>query len=129
MDLYGSNADKRGYTLDDFGTTSILPLPKFDGSTTSLSFAITKCSLTQTSTDLTQTSQNIFYFALFLKDNLDEENKSNFATSSITLPEDLCNPGESTSTQYHGVISVLGQQGKFFFQKFILKKEAQLENS
>ena len=69
------------FKLEDFGVTSTLPSPKFDGSTTSLSFEITKCPTTST----------IYYFALFLKDNLDEENKSNLATSSTTLPKDLCN--------------------------------------
>jgi hypothetical protein len=75
--------------LADFGVTSTLPLPKFDGSTTSLSFEITKCPTTST----------IYYFALFLKDDLDEENKSSFATSSTTLPEDLCNPEPTPTTQ------------------------------
>jgi hypothetical protein len=83
-DLHGSNTDLRGYTLVDFGASSTLPLPKFDGSTTSLSFEMTKCPTTSTK----------YYFMLFIKDNLDEENKSNFATSSISLPEDLCNPEE-----------------------------------
>jgi hypothetical protein len=55
---------------------------------------------------LTQTSQNIFYFALFLKDNLDEENKSNLATSSTTLPEDLCNK-EPTPTTRNTSIRIL----------------------
>ena len=82
--LHGSKTDLRGYTLVDFGSSSTLPLPKFDGSTTSLSFEITKCPTTSTN----------YYFTLFIKDNLDEENKSNFATSSISLPEDLCNPEE-----------------------------------
>jgi hypothetical protein len=75
--------------LEDFGVTSSLPLPKFDGSTTSLSFEITKCPTISTT----------YYFALFLKDDLDEENKSSLATSSTTLPEDLCNPEPTPTTQ------------------------------
>jgi hypothetical protein len=75
--------------LEDFGVTSTLPMPKFDGSTTSLSFEITKCPTTSTT----------YYFALFLKDDLDEENKSSLATSSTTLPEDLCNPEPTPTTQ------------------------------
>jgi hypothetical protein len=75
--------------LEDFGVISTLPLPKFDGSTTSLYFEITKCPTTSTT----------YYFALFLKDNLDEENKSNLATSSTTLPEDLCHSGPTPAIQ------------------------------
>jgi hypothetical protein len=79
--LISTSTNFSTFKLEDFGVTSTLPSPKFDGSTTSLSFEITKCPTTST----------IYYFALFLKDNLDEENKSNFATSSTILPEDLCN--------------------------------------
>jgi hypothetical protein len=104
--LISTSTNFSTFKLDDFGTTSTLPLPKFDGSTTSLFFEITKCPLTQTNADLTQTSQNIFYFALFLKDNLDEENKSNLATSSTTLPEDLCNK-EPTPTTRNTSIRIL----------------------
>jgi hypothetical protein len=85
-------------------------LPKFDGSTTSLSFEITKCPTTST----------IYYFALFLKDNLDEENKSNLATSSTTLPEDLCNPGESTLVQ--NISTTTTSTGKILFSEIYIKE-------
>jgi hypothetical protein len=96
--------------LEDFGVISTLPMPKFDGSTTSLSFEITKCPTTSTN----------YYFALFLKDNLDEENKSNFATSSATLPEDLCNPGESTLVQ--NISATTTSTGKILFSEIYIKE-------
>jgi hypothetical protein len=79
--LISTSTNFSTFYLEDFGVTSTLPSPQFDGSTTTLFFEITKCPTTST----------IYYFALFLKDNLDEENKSNLSISSITLPEDLCN--------------------------------------
>jgi hypothetical protein len=102
--------------LEDFGVTSTLPSPKFDGSTTTLSFEITKCPTTHPAPEQstvrghpesvlrTGSGQTTYYFALFLKDNLDEENKSNLATSSAILPENLCNQEpepivQSTSTR------------------------------
>jgi hypothetical protein len=96
--------------LEDFGITSSLPLSKFDGSTTSLSFEITKCPTTSTN----------YYFALFLKDNLDEENKSNISTSSTTLPEDLCNPGESTLVQ--NISTTTTSIGKILFSEIYIKE-------
>jgi len=88
-DLRGSNTDLHGYTLSDFGITSTFPSLKFDGSTTTLSFEITKCPTTSTT----------YYFSLFIKDILDEENKSNLTTSSTTLPDDLCNKGSEPIAQ------------------------------
>jgi len=96
--------------LEDFGVTSSLPLPKFDGSTISLSLEITKCPTTST----------IYYFALFLKDNLDEENKSNFATSSTTLSEDLCSPGESILVQ--NIYTTTTSTGKILFSEIYIKE-------
>jgi hypothetical protein len=96
--------------LEDFGVTSSLPLPKFDGSTTILSFEITKCPTTSTK----------YYFALFLKDNLDEENKSNFVTSSITLPENLCSPGESILVQ--NISTTTTSIGKILFSEIYIKE-------
>jgi hypothetical protein len=98
------------FKLEDFGVTSTLPSPKFDGSTTSLSFEITKCPTTSTT----------YYFALFLKDNLDEENKSNLATSSTTLPEDLCNPGESILVQNISTATI--STGKILFSEIYIKE-------
>jgi hypothetical protein len=109
-DLRRSNTDLRGYTLNDFGATSTLPLPKFDSSTTTLSFEITKCPTTST----------IYYFASFLKDNLDEENKSNIATSSTTLPEDLCNAGESILVQ--NISTTTTSTGKILFSEIYIKE-------
>jgi hypothetical protein len=98
------------FNLVDFGVTSTLPLPKFDGSTASLSFEINKCPTTST----------IYYFALFIKDNLDEENKSNPATSSATLAEDLCNPGESTLVQ--NISTTTTSTGKILFSEIYIKE-------
>jgi hypothetical protein len=98
------------FKLEDFGVTSALPSPKFDGSTTSLSFEITKCPTTSTT----------YYFALFLKDNLDEENKSNLATSSTTLPKDLCNPGEPILVQ--NIATTTTSTGKILFSEIYIKE-------
>jgi hypothetical protein len=111
--LISTSTNFSTFKLDDFGANSTLPLPKFDGSTTSLSFEITKCPFTQT-------SQNIFYFALFIKDNLDEENKSNLATFSTTLPEDLCNPGESILVQ--NIFTTTTSTGKILFSEIYIKE-------
>jgi hypothetical protein len=110
IDEGGFNTDKHEYSLNDFGITSTLPLPKFDSSTTSLSFEINKCPTTSTT----------YYFALFLKDNLDEENKSNLATSSVTLPEDLCNPGESILVQ--NISTTTTSTGKILFSEIYIKE-------
>ncbi len=118
--LISTSTNFSTFKLNDFGITSTLPLPKFDSSTTSLSFEINKCPLTQTNADLTQTSQNIFYFALFLKDNLDEENKSNLSISSTTLPEDLCNPGESILVQ--NISTTTTSSGKILFSEIYIKE-------
>jgi hypothetical protein len=96
--------------LEDFGITYTLPSPKFDGSTTSLSFEINKCPTTSTT----------YYFALFLKDNLDGENKSNLATSSTTLPEDLCSPGESILVQ--DISTTTTSTGKILFSEIYIKE-------
>jgi hypothetical protein len=108
--LVSTSTNFSTFKLEDFGVTSTLPSPKFDGSTTSLSFEITKCPTTSTN----------YYFALFLKDNLDEENKSNFATSSATLPEDLCNPGESTLVQ--NISATTTSTGKILFSEIYIKE-------
>jgi len=111
--------------LNDFGIISTLPLPKLDGSTTSLSFEITKCPLTRTSSDLTRTLQTTFYFALFIKDNLDEENKSNIATSSVILPEDLCNQNDffGLNTDFSDINATSSQQaGKILFSEIYIKE-------
>jgi hypothetical protein len=110
IDKFGFNTDKYGYSLNDFGITSTLPLPKFDSSTTTLSFEINKCPTTSTT----------YYFALFIKDNLDEENKSNLATFSITLPEDLCNPGESILVQNISTTTI--STGKILFSEIYIKE-------
>jgi len=108
--LISTSTNFSTFKLEDFGVTSTLPSPKFDGSTTSLSFEITKCPLTQTN----------YYFALFLKDNLDEENKSSLATSSTTLPEDLCNPEESILVQ--NISTATTSTGKILFSEIYIKE-------
>ncbi|MCM8833381.1 MAG: lamin tail domain-containing protein, partial [Candidatus Omnitrophica bacterium] len=72
------------FKLEDFGSSSNLPLPQFNSSTLNFQTLITKCPTTST----------LYYFALYLKDLLDEENKTDLAIASITLPEELCNPQE-----------------------------------
>ena len=74
------------FKLEDFGSTSNLPLPKFDFSTTTFQTIITKCPTTST----------LYYFALYLKDLLDEENITSLSIASITFPEELCNLQELT---------------------------------
>jgi hypothetical protein len=108
--LVSTSTNFSTFKLVDFGVTSTLPLPKFDGSTASLSFEVNKCPTTSTN----------YYFALFLKDNLDEENKSNPATSSATLPEDLCNPGESTLVQ--NISTTTTSTGKILFSEIYIKE-------
>jgi hypothetical protein len=108
--LVSTSTNFSTFKLEDFGVTSTLPSPKFDGSTTSLSFEITKCPTTST----------IYYFALFLKDNLDEENKSNLAISLATLPEDLCNPGESILVQ--NISATTTSTGKILFSEIYIKE-------
>ncbi len=68
--------------LEDFGSTSSLLLSKFDFSTTAFETIITKCPSTST----------LYYFAIYLQDLLDKENRTSFAIASTTLPEHLCNP-------------------------------------
>jgi len=108
--LISTSTNFSTFKLEDFGVTSTLPLPKFDGSTTSLSFEITKCPTTSTK----------YYFALVLKDNLDEENKSNIATSSTTLPEDLCNPGGNFLVQ--NISTTTTSTGKVLFSEIYIKE-------
>jgi hypothetical protein len=108
--LISTSTNFSTFKLDDFGATSTLPSSKFDGSTTSLSFEITKCPTTATT----------YYFALFLKDNLDEENKSNLVISSTTLPEDLCNPGEPILVQ--NIFTTTTSTGKILFSEIYIKE-------
>ncbi len=76
------------FKLEDFGASTTLPSPKFDSSTTTVSFEIKKCP----------TENNLYYLGLFLKDLLDDENKTKLATTSIELPQDFCFLEETTST-------------------------------
>lgn len=90
------------FKLEDFGVTTTLPSPKFDFATATLSFEIEKCPSTSTT----------YYFALNLKDVLDEENRTPYYISSVTLPEEFCNVGEpitftmSTSTFSTGKVLI-----------------------
>lgn len=77
------------FTLKDFGIEDNLPSPKFDNSTTTLTFLINKCPTTSTK----------YYAGLFLSDLLDEDNKVLISTSSIEFPDYLCDKQiVSTST-------------------------------
>lgn len=98
--LISTSSDFNTFKLEDFGSTSSLPSPKFDSSTTTFETIITKCSATLT----------LYYFGLYLKDLTDEENKTDLAISSTTLPEDLCNPEteeEIISTSTTSTVKIL----------------------
>jgi len=72
--------NQKGFNLIDFGSTSSLPFVSFSGEKLNFSFSLTKCP----------TSSNTYFFALFLKDLLDQENFSLPVISSITFPENFC---------------------------------------
>ncbi len=74
--------NKNIFSLEDFGTTSTLPLPQFSASSTESIFSITKCP----------SSSTLYYFGIYLYDNLDRENATLIKIASSTFPEDLCNP-------------------------------------
>lgn len=74
--------NKNIFSLEDFGITSTLSLPQFSGSSTELIFAAIKCPSVST----------LYYFGIYLYDNLDRENATLIQIASSTLPEDLCNP-------------------------------------
>jgi len=80
--LISTSTNFNTFYLSDFGINENLPQPKFDSSNTTLTFEITKCPTTST----------LYYFGLYLKDNLDDENKSPLSIASTTLPDYLCNP-------------------------------------
>ncbi|MER3581550.1 MAG: hypothetical protein C4347_01745 [Patescibacteria group bacterium] len=86
--IFSTSTEFFVFKLEDFGTTSTLPLPKFDNSTTILTFTLLKCPTTLTK----------YYLAFYLKDNLDNENKSRYSTSTIDLPQEFCKP-ENIPTQ------------------------------
>ena len=109
--LISTSTDFSTFKLEDFGINSTLSQPKFDDSATTLSFEINKCPTTST----------LYYFALFIKDNLDEENKTNFAIASTTLPEDLCNQEEPILTQNLSTITTTST-GKILFSEIYIKE-------
>lgn len=92
--LIGISTNIFNFNLSDFGSTLFLPQPKFDNQLVNLQTEINKCP----------TSSTTYYFNLLLKDKLDNENFSLPTITSTTLPEELCNFSEPTSTLTTGKI-------------------------
>ncbi|GIW67658.1 MAG: hypothetical protein KatS3mg096_526 [Candidatus Parcubacteria bacterium] len=107
--LISTSTNFSTFKLEDFGTSSTFPQPQFNNSTTTLFFEINKCPTTST----------IYYFALFLKDKLDEENYT-FSTSSTDLPQDLCNPQEPILIQ--NISTATPSTGKILFSEIYIKE-------
>lgn len=86
--LIGTSSNLFNFNLGHFGATTSLPQPKFDNSLVDFRAEINNCPATSTD----------YYFNLLLRDKLDNENFSLPSINSTTLPEELCNFFEPTST-------------------------------
>lgn len=86
--LIGSSTNIFNFNFNNFGAVLSLSQPKFNNQLVNFETEINKCPLTST----------VYYFKLLLKDSLDNENFSLPTITSTTLPEELCNFSEPTST-------------------------------
>ncbi|MCS7200783.1 MAG: lamin tail domain-containing protein [Patescibacteria group bacterium] len=84
----GTNSQIFNLSLSDFGVTTSLPKPMLSGNSVSFGGEMLYCP--------SQFSQ--YYFRLLLRDQLDEENISLPATSSVTFPEEFCSFHSPTSS-------------------------------
>lgn len=89
FNLYiGTSTNLFNFNLSDFGSTTSLPQPKFDNSLVNFETEINNCPASSTD----------YYFNIFIKDKLDNENLSLSAISSSTFPNEFCSFSEPTST-------------------------------
>ncbi|MCL4358363.1 lamin tail domain-containing protein [Patescibacteria group bacterium] len=101
--IFNPSAGSSSFSLIDFGSTSTLPQPDFSQANFSFETIFNQCPASTT----------IFSLGLFLQDKLDQENKSNFATTSFALSDEFCGLISNRSVKDHSLDDVsLARPGK-----------------